>query len=151
MKETLQNLDKDIRELIGQVKDSRKELNETNILANKLKLALRIIAVLVGVAFLSMSYMGYSIYENKHNATVQCENQNETREAFRFVFDFILGAELKDPENNPRENTMAKLILPYIHKTWAERDCTNLGKEYPEAKKPELPKNYSTKGSLNNG
>lgn len=88
--------------------------------------------------------MGAIVYQNRQNAVTQCENSNDARAAFRFVWDFVLGAELADPDNNPRENVMSNLILPYIHEKWKEQDCSDLSKNYPEPKRPILPENYGS-------
>lgn len=80
---------------------------------------------------------------NWRNAKVQCLNANESRKAQLAVWDFVLGWELADSSEAqaPAETEMSRIILPYMHKIWAQRDCDNLDKEYdlPPAPTPPPP------------
>lgn len=102
----------------------------------------RALAVLIVLNFALSAVTGYAVVKTNNTEDVlrtNCMNANEVREATRNVWDFILGYELADPNNNPAETTMSEMILPYIHKAWADRDCNDLDRKYPLPDPPKIP------------
>lgn len=148
--ENKSELIKALNSLEAQVREFNVTLDSAEILNKRtrgLVIAIAVLFILVGGGF------GYYIYDNHKRAEVnyqaqvtQCKNQNETRKAVLEGWHFILGAELSDPDNNPRETAMSESILPWFDEVYAERDCTDLTKEYNIPPIPELPKDYKRYG-----
>lgn len=141
--EDIQELKRDMKAMTNAVNGFSDRLTATHLLARRVRLALIGLALLGTVLTWVMWDRSVETRERSaanHAAQVtQCQNANETREGMRNVWDFVLGYEIADPNNNPAELTMAQMILPYIHGVWAERDCSQLNKKYELPEPPALP------------
>jgi hypothetical protein len=69
------------------------------------------------------------------NAVQGCENANETRAGQRLLWKTLFG--LSQPAG-PEEAKRMKALQDWIDALFAERDCTDLGREYPLPTPPSL-------------
>lgn len=142
--EDINDLKTDMRNMTKAVNEFSERLTATHLLAKRVRVALIGLAILG--ALLTWIMWDRSVETRERSAAnyraqvTQCQNANETREGMRNVWDFVLGYEIADPNNNPAEFTMSQMILPYIHAVWAERDCSQLNKKYDLPQPPKIPR-----------
>lgn len=130
-------------EILSETKGLRAEVRELREELAKSKGVVRRLRILTA-AVITIFVVGgvgtwYSSYENKQNAIVNCENNNESRKAILEGWHFILGAELADEDNNPAETRMSELILPWFDIVYQQRDCSDLSKKYEIPPVPKIP------------
>ena len=96
---------------------------------------------LVGIIAIMAVFGGHQLHSNHRAQVVGCQNANEMRAAQLAVWDFVLGYELADGSDSqaPAETEMSKIILPYMHEIWKQRDCNDLDRPYPLPDPPTPP------------
>lgn len=77
---------------------------------------------------------------NSRNAITGCVNANETREASRTLWNFVLDLSLTNNEDaTPEEVDYLGEFRDWIGQVYKERDCDDLGRKYPIPPPPSLP------------
>jgi hypothetical protein len=79
------------------------------------------------------------IQDNTTNAITNCENANETREASRTLWNFVLDLSLARKDGSPERVAYLEEFRTWIGEVYAERDCEDLSREYPLPPPPALP------------
>lgn len=80
------------------------------------------------------------IADNEDNAVTNCENANETRKANRTLWNFVLDlSQSGNSDATAQEVAYLEQFRAWIGKVYQERDCTDLGREYPLPPPPTLP------------
>lgn len=78
--------------------------------------------------------------DNEENARIGCENANETREASRVLWNYVFDVSTaRNQDATPEEQAYMTEIRDWIGKVYAERDCSDLSREYPIPSPPALP------------
>lgn len=77
--------------------------------------------------------------ENRDNAVTSCQNANDSREAQRTLWAFVLQASAaNNKDKTPEQRETAKKFGEWVDKLFADRDCTDLSKRYPLPPPPKL-------------
>lgn len=80
------------------------------------------------------------IEANTENAITSCENANETREASRSLWNFVLDlSSARDEDATPQEVAARKKFRDWVDAVYRERDCADLSRKYPLPPPPALP------------
>lgn len=136
--EALNRVRDDLHEMTGELGEVRHELEKNKGVIKRLRLLTLglVLALTLGGAGIAVP-----VYQNHHNAYIQCLNANESRAFNKGLWDFILGHELGDlsASQAPDEIVMSQRILPLIHWANRPRDCDNLDKKYDVPKVPDPP------------
>lgn len=89
--------------------------------------------LMVGGAF------GYRLYDTlTDNAIQSCENANQSRTATLSLWTFILEVSAQNPDQTPAERQLLVDLGEWIGVLYAQRDCTDLSREYPIPPPPTL-------------
>lgn len=77
---------------------------------------------------------------NTANAVTTCQNANETREASRTLWNFVLDlSSARNVDATPAEVAYLEEFRDWIDTVYQERDCTDLSRKYPLPPPPALP------------
>lgn len=68
---------------------------------------------------------------------INCQNANNTRANQRILWDFVLDV---SNDAGPEEAAILESIRTFIHDLFAERDCSDLTKEYRTPVPPDIEK-----------
>ena len=94
--------------------------------------------LLVGVGVGLWQVQG-AIDQIQTNATVACENANESREGIRGPWQLLIQVSVARNENpTPAETKLYSDFSDYIDKLYASHDCSQLDKEYPIPNPPKI-------------
>lgn len=74
---------------------------------------------------------------NAHNATTACENANESRQASRTLWYFVMDLATKNAE--PSEAVYLGRVRTWIGEVYQEHDCSDLSRKYEIPDPPALP------------
>lgn len=78
--------------------------------------------------------------EINSNQVTNCQNANETRGGQRALWDFIVDVSVQsNPDATPAVQQFYTDLQVYIHDLFANRDCSNLDKEYVLPDPPRIP------------
>jgi uncharacterized protein HemX len=78
--------------------------------------------------------------DNEHNAVVNCQNANESREASRNLWNYILDiSAARQPAASPDEAAYLDQFRAYVNDVYAPHDCDHLDKKYELPSPPPLP------------
>lgn len=77
-------------------------------------------------------------HENRDNAVTSCRNANDSREAQRLLWTFILDAGAANNDRTPEQKETARKFRVWIGELFADRDCSDLSKRYPLPPPPSL-------------
>lgn len=81
-----------------------------------------------------------AIAVNKANAVTSCENANESREASRTLWNFVLDLSTAgNPDATPDEAGYIDEFRGWIDEVYKARDCSDLSRKYPIPPPPALP------------
>jgi hypothetical protein len=77
---------------------------------------------------------------NTANAVTSCENANETREASRTLWNFVLDLSASSNKDaTPEEIGYREEFRDWIAKVYEARDCQDLSRKYPIPPPPTIP------------
>lgn len=80
------------------------------------------------------------ISDNESNAVTNCLNANESREASRALWNFVLDSIVAgNPPTTPEEAAFVTDFRAYVGKVYAARDCNDLSRKYPLPPPPTIP------------
>lgn len=117
-----------------------REAIENSPVVQRLRLMVRGLLVL---ALMQAVLLGGAVYlydQIKDQQVISCQNANETRKGQRQAWDFIIDVSAGDEQGNPAELAVLQTIRTWLHDVFAERDCSNLGKEYEVPPPPDVEK-----------
>jgi hypothetical protein len=77
--------------------------------------------------------------ETKQAQVISCHNANETRSRQTLLWDFVI--DVSSADDGPRERAALAEIRIFIHDLFAQRDCSDLTKEYPAPEPPKITLN----------
>ena len=76
---------------------------------------------------------------NKDAQVTSCENANKTREAQRYLWDTLIDqSAARNPDQTPEQRAYAREFQRFVHRIFAERDCSDLSREYDLPEPPSL-------------
>ncbi len=78
------------------------------------------------------------IADNEANAKTSCENANESRQASRTLWNFVLDLALAGNQASAAEVAYFAEIREWIGQVYRERDCDDLSRKYPIPPPPIL-------------
>lgn len=77
---------------------------------------------------------------NAANAVTSCENSNESREASRALWGYVLDLLVAgSPSPTPAETTFVTQFRDYVSKVYRPHDCADLSRKYPAPTRPTIP------------
>jgi hypothetical protein len=119
---------------------TEKVAKEAHDTARRQKWTVRALLLLFAVTAFYVNEQREDGQDIERNAVTNCENANQSREVQRNLWNGIFNAP-RDPDDPPRSATEDKnigLLLGYINTAFQERDCDDLGREYPAPEFPEF-------------
>lgn len=82
------------------------------------------------------------IADNEANAVTSCENANESREASRTLWNFVLDlSQAANTDATAQETAYLDEFRAWIGQVYQPRDCTDLSRKYPLPPPPAIPAN----------
>lgn len=78
-----------------------------------------------------------SIRENSANQITSCENANESREASRALWGYVI--DLSSRSAKPEQVAFFEEFRQYVNTVYQPHDCSRLDKKYPLPDPPKVP------------
>lgn len=80
------------------------------------------------------------IADNAANSVTNCTNANESREASRALWNFVLDLlAANNPDPAPAQVAFLDRFRVYVGEVYQPHDCANLAKKYPLPPAPSIP------------
>lgn len=103
---------------------------------------LAVVTLLVAFSAVGWSWQNTraSNAQQQENAVTNCENANESREAARTLWGYVVDlSEANNTDATPEEAAYLDEFRAWINKVYAQRDCSDLSKKYPLPPPPSIP------------
>lgn len=147
MKETMENLTEATRELTAKVAEMDKHLAISRKQTNKLRwlvVGVAVVAVFSLVACVAVGLLYRDLHQavddNTANAVTNCENANQSREANRILWGYVLDVSAANGEQGDDErDALLASLRGWINELYESRDCQDLSRKYPLPPPPALP------------
>lgn len=110
--------------------------NNISVQALQTRRLRRIALAVLGVFILVGGVGYYAVNENHDSQVTNCQNANETREANRLLWNYVLT--LAGSNANPANARNLTKIKDWVDVLYRERDCSDLSREYKQPDPPDL-------------
>lgn len=78
--------------------------------------------------------------DNETNSVVSCQNANESREASRTLWNFVLDLSIAgNTDATPQEIAYLGQVRIWVNKVYQSHDCQDLSRKYPLPPPPTIP------------
>jgi len=106
--------------------------------AHRTKYLTRLVFALVVLSLLGVGINAIVIQEvrdtgaaNKANAVTACRNANDSRQANKALWDWLVNASLAQSTQTPEARELLRELSEYIKALYTPHDCADLSKKYP--------------------